>query len=539
MKYDTRNKYPWLLWLIITAAIAVQLILFYYKDLMHIDEIFSYGTANGEFGKKFFYRGKEGADNFLLTKDDFISYLVPLKSSYKSLYSHLSYSVHMPLYFILLHTTSLFFVPNFSLISGVIINVFVLFFMILGMYKILTLIFKDEWISLCGLILFAFFEPVLSMEVYIRMYLLWMMFSIWYIYYMVRILNNKYNHKDLLMASLFCFLQMYTHFYGLIFGFVATTTACAILLFQKQYKKMLNLGIYMLLAVALIYALFPQIIEIGTQSDRGIEFTNRLKDIAEETQRILQNTMYIIIDTIQGQYILFGIIFVGLITGYAICFYKRKICKQDQTIILFIIWLFLGYGILCALIQPQMVGVQVRYFTPIVPLSIILIITVLFIWGKIFNLSTYKIACIILTIAAINGIYTATYQENPYYMRADQQQAKFINLIKNKEVWWGLVLGRNQASLEILFGIDKLLNAEKVWFLADGYHPNFIEFATREKEKKKYAYLLLPKSQEQYLEGAIDWVKETTGRKAYYLFTMRNDIYTTTFSGSVFLVAPY
>ena len=50
----------------------------------------------------------------------------------------------------------------------------------------------------------------------------------------------------------------------------------------------------------------------------------------------------------------------------------------------------------------------------------------------------------------------------------------------------------------------------------------------------------MPKTQEIQPEGAIEWIKENTGRTSYYLFTVKNEeTASMTFEASVFLVCPY
>jgi hypothetical protein len=88
--------------------------------------------------------------------------------------------------------------------------------------------------------------------------------------------------------------------------------------------------------------------------------------------------------------------------------------------------------------------------------------------------------------------------------------------------------------------VDKLAKANKTWILADYYHPKFIEFSNQEVKDKKYAYLFMPKTQEQKIVGAINWIKETTGRNAYYLFTSKTpNSSARVFEASVYLVCPF
>ena len=84
------------------------------------------------------------------------------------------------------------------------------------------------------------------------------------------------------------------------------------------------------------------------------------------------------------------------------------------------------------------------------------------------------------------------------------------------------------------------MTANEIWTLVDYDSKEFKNFSDQEIKKKRYAYLLMPKTQEQQPQGAIEWIKKTTGRQSYYLFTMKYDnLAAMVFEASVFLVCPY
>ena len=100
------KKYPWRLWAIIVAAVIVQLILFSYKELLHVDEIFSFGTANGDNGVFLRYSADE-IDDKIFNKNDFRNYLLLQHSTFADMWHNLRLDTHMPIYFVLLRLFSL------------------------------------------------------------------------------------------------------------------------------------------------------------------------------------------------------------------------------------------------------------------------------------------------------------------------------------------------------------------------------------------------------------------------------------------------
>ena len=161
--------------LIILSSLLCAIVLFKQKEIFHIDELFSFGTANGENGV-YIYKNIEEIDNKLVDGKVFKDYLTQTpNSSFSKMISQLKYDCHMPIYFILLRAITSFFSPTeFTRTPGVILNLIVLVFLISTFYYLIKRITKDKDLALCSTALFCFSPFVISLEVYIRMYLLQM-----------------------------------------------------------------------------------------------------------------------------------------------------------------------------------------------------------------------------------------------------------------------------------------------------------------------------------------------------------------------------
>ena len=532
------QKYSWRVWAVIAAAVVVQLILFNYKDLLHVDEIFSFGLANGNNGPYMRY-SIDDFRNHLFVQDDFKEYLLLQHSTFADMWQHLKLDNHMPMYFVMLRLFSLPFASEFSLLPGIFLNVLLLCVFLFGAYRLFLILFKDEDIALGGLLLTAFCLPVLSMAVFIRMYLLWMVFCIYLTHAVVVYLDNeKVEKKNLLAITVFSLLQILTHFYGFIFGFVLTAGASVVLLLKKEYRKIFILAGFMLLSVLLSGLIFPAMIGIGLHGERGAQFFMKLSDYVAFFTKVFGEQIPFFTQVFFGNWVVTVVSFALFII--TVCFgLKKKVMSGDEKHqLLFFSLIFIGYGCVSSLFQPNMGVWQVRYFAPIFVIAIGLFMYMLVIWQRLLRL--YKI-CFLATfylIAACCGVYSSQV-DNAFWVKKDYQYKRMDNAVYGGNILWGL--SREWMQVWTLHSfMEQLINVHRVWLITDVYDDTFVSFTNKLKEEHQYAYLVLPKTQENFPEGAVSWIKDMTNQEAFYLFTLKNDLASgAVFEASVFLVAPY
>lgn len=517
---------------LIVTAVLFQIFLFSQKENFHIDELFSYVLANNNNGMVLFYNSSQ-VDNKILTGKYLNEYIIKTKGgSFFNTWQKVSQDNHMPIYFILLRAFNVFDNTTFNPLNGILLNIFTLIFLLIGFYELAKLVFKNENIATLVTGIFAFYQPVLSLEVYIRMYLLLMAFSVWLIYYIGKYFLLKQD-KCLFLVFILTFLTILTHYYSLIFCFLMAFFVCLYFLLQKDYKKMFIFGFTMLFAVIAAYLSFPTMIDSGFHSERGSQFWLILNEFKENPLRILKHQIPLFVDTIFMNFWLF----LGFILLFILCCFRNKLEKNMYMIILFLV--FVSYGFLTALVMPVMLHYQIRYFAPIVPIFILLINYMIVCFGNKYNFSQKSIFIVFCVGMFFMGVKHIIWQDSPFYMHGTRNSRKMENLIKGADVWWGFGGGWQYAWMIHLY-IDKLAKADKTWILADYYHPKFIEFSNEEMKNKKYAYLFMPKTQEQNIEGAISWIKKTTGRNSYYLFTTKSpNTAAMVFEASVYLVCPF
>lgn len=528
--------------LIIISALLSAIFLFEQKELFHIDELFSFGTANGENGV-YLYQNVEEIDNKLISGKVFQDYLTQTpKSSFKRMIGQLKYDNHMPLYFILLRSVNSFF-PNthFTRTPGVILNLIILCFLITLFYNLCCKLTKDKDISLTLTTLFTFSFYVISLEIYIRMYLLQMMVACSLIIEIIKLLQtmpHKEEYKNFAFLTLISTINILTHFYSIIFCLSLTLAGFVVLFYQKRYYTINKFLLSMLFSAILAYILFPDMIQMGTSGERGGQFMAMLQDYLNRPVFLLKQQLPLFIDSFfHNNIIAFASILLSLII--------LKIAKQSksqyysfETILFFVITFFV-YGIFVSMVMPNMSSYKIRYFAPIIPIYFVLLSLVYLNFCHIVKIKKFALCVIILIITGISCYKESKNYNNAFYLNGTLKSRKAEKIVKGADIWWGLGGGPSHSWI-IHNYIDKLATAENVWTLVDFDNKEFLKFAKDGKEAKRYAYLMMPKNQEIQPEAAEEWIRKTTNRQGYYMFTLKNEkTAAMAFEASIFLVCPY
>ena len=530
-----KKWYSWCIQGIIFLGVLFQLYLFFQKENFHIDELFSFGLANGVNGV-YFYKNPADIDNRFITGYQFSNFFTQQEgSSFSQMWKNMANDNHMPFYFILLRFVNSFFDPVFNIWPGIIVNIFALIGGLLGFYYLVRILFHDKAIALHSTALFMFCQSVLSLEVYIRMYLLQMTLAVWLLFFVCKFMSDKkVNPKNLGGVFIFAFLLILTHYYSLIFCFFTAVSGCLIFILQNKYQKLFGYGIVMILAVLAALCIYPQMITVGVSGERGGQFFDLVEMFVDNPVVFIFEKIVLFRETIAWGVVEFLILSIVLI------YFKKKynfLLSLNYFYPLFIGVIFVGYGLIVTLFMPVMQNFQIRYFAPIVPISLIL-------WIYIFRLIFYRKISVCQFATFLWGLWLIKmfvafwWQDSPFYMRGTRFSKRLENIMNGADVWWGF--GGGQYGWMLHMYIDKLAKTDKVWILTDFDNIDFVKFSDEEVEHKKYAYLLMPKQQEKNPDGAIYWIKKTTGRQAYYLFTVKiENSAAMVMETSVFLVCPF
>lgn len=397
-------------------------------------------------------------------------------------------------------------------------------------YKLSKEVFENDKIAFIATGVFLFSYTVLSLEIYIRMYLLQMFLSVLLVLNVIELVEKVGTKKLFLFVWGITVLNILCHYYSIIFCFVVTCSAGFVLLLQKRKRDCVFFLITMLLAMVTAYLIYPAMLVVGTQGERGEQFVGLIFELKDRFVPIFTRQMNITMETIFGN-IWSGMIMV-LLYLYMFLFSNKKIIK-------FLVCVFCLYVFFVGLIMPRMVGFQIRYFAPIMPICILLFVMLCFVLGEKWQVRKKYILLFLYVCIACEILVALLRKENTFYFIGTRESKKIERLVKGADIWWALG-GVQEHAWIIHIWVNNLANSDTVWILNDFDSKDFIKFAEEEKSKGKYAYLLMPKQQEQVPEGAVEWVKKTTGRQAYYLFTVKNDkMSAMVFEASVFLVCPF
>ena len=182
-----------------------------------------------------------------------------------ALYHNQAGDNHPPLFYTLVHFSTLLFNGEFSKYSVFVVNIIAFALSCVVIRKILKVLDKDNLI-IPTLIFYGLSMGTMSMVIFQRMYMLLTFFIILYFYYSIRIyLNNFELSKELLIKLGFTtVLGFLTQYYFAIYAFLIFVIIAIEMIRRKMYK---NLGKYfafhalyavigVLLFVPCIYHLF-------------------------------------------------------------------------------------------------------------------------------------------------------------------------------------------------------------------------------------------------------------------------------------------
>lgn len=256
------NKHMICLAILLCIEISVMVYFGFQKESFHVDEYFSYYSTSSDD----FYIGLQ--DNTWNPGDIAIrkcSVSLDGRFDYKNVYEMEAKDVHPPLYYYCLHTLCSLFPETFSKWTGLGLNIFFFILSYIVLAKI-TWMLSDENIMLVLTVnLFYGLNPaVISLVMFIRMYMLLALLLLLFVYVHLRIVQAHYQVKgtELLAIVLISMAGFLTHYYFLIFaGLFSALFAAAVWIESKKFwLAVLNFGSF-LLGIGAAVAYYPACIE--------------------------------------------------------------------------------------------------------------------------------------------------------------------------------------------------------------------------------------------------------------------------------------
>jgi len=528
------EHYPLRLWLMILCAVIVQLILFFQKNVFHGDEFVTFNMMSGHYGE---YMNMQ---DVVLPREYLIYVFNNADARFLDMWQDLYLDVHLPFYFIALWPIKLLVNTNINfMLPAEILNVLALIGLLIGFYKLCLELFKNKEIALASVFLFMFSAHMISFEILLRMYLLWIFLAVWQLYFTIHFIKGQTDKKTLCLIGLFSTLQILTHYYGFVFSFILTGITLFVLLFDEKFvkKKLILFALVMLISALMVFIIFPEMVDVILHRHRGPDTFRTLKDWAKYPLDVFSWRAQFLdeILPVSLEVIIVFVLFLNIAFMYL--FKHKKITSEDGNIFLILTFLFLLYSLVIMVIMPDVSDWHdnsFRYFSLSYPIGFLLLTYFVVICGQILKLKDCLVALILLVIAGGHGIMSASLDDKAVYFQFSGDRDKLMRALKNHEVWYNFSAG------DMIHILDGLYFADDIYILSDYESENFAEFAQQGKMQNKYAYLLMPIDFESSIPNIVDWIRNTLGRKVYYLYTLKNNPkMAVSLDMIVLMVAPY
>lgn len=256
--------------IIFLQAALVTWFFAFVKGGEHSDEPWSFGLANSYYSP--FIYGTEDADsheriintdkfNVVLDGDYFLNYLTVQKGerfSYDSVWYNQTHDTLPPLYYCILHTICSLFPDKFSWWFAYIINFVAMIVGQIFYFKAASRICGSKVTGLLAVIMWGFCYGFISMNVFLRMYSLQIMFGVMFIYYHSRLYNNEGSSREnLIKLGIVTLCGALTHHYFLVAAFGIAACFCFYYLFKKQIKMLFSYAASVAGAVVVSFVVFP------------------------------------------------------------------------------------------------------------------------------------------------------------------------------------------------------------------------------------------------------------------------------------------
>jgi len=446
------------IWSIIIVLLS-SILAFYYiseKEGFHEDEIFSYGSSNYRYDNIYKSFGPSAADldyfhnhilnltfpnnftesiNFLnnkeeyqnefnetltkeipiwKTKEDLLEYLTIKKTdiwNYFSVWINQTIDVHPPLFYFAVHFISSFSMNHFSKYSIFIVNFIFFLLTLLGIYKIVKKLTNQKWANL-AIFFYGTSIGAMNTVLFQRMYMMLTAFFIWYLYYSIKFLKEKFTKKDKILYSFIIFSGFLTQYYFCIYCVLIFIMMSYFLMKEKNLKKLKTIFFLHLIPALLGILLFPASISHIFFSYRGIGSTsNKSKTFPSMLFYFIKN---------MGSSIGLSFISLFILLVFLIILGRRK--KENQKLFWLLLLPIIIFLFMMAKLSPFLgENYTSRYIMPLFPIFILVIIYTL---NTINKQNIFKISSIFIIFLSIFQIFHL----KPVYLFSDYKEAISISL---------------------------------------------------------------------------------------------------------------
>lgn len=399
MKQKICKKEVIMLSIIIIIQTIVFIIAGLNKAYIHMDEAFSLGLTNYDTIKiqnnddfyNTWHNGEYYKDYLVVNRDE--------KWDFSPVYINQKNDVHPPLYYFLLRIAMSFHIDEFSIWSGVALNIIIYVFITIFTYLIMKKLLEGKNKYKEKSAVFALVSSLLvssiNSVIYIRMYALSTLNVLITTYLHLKLLDSKESDKILLFCiGLSALAGSLTHYYYLFYLAMLCIMFAIKYLKNKEYKELTKYFGVLSVAGILSILIFPYSIKHLFFGYRGKGAMDNLSHIARFVRCIWQYLLKLNKYTFHN--LLFAIIFAIII----ICIYKKlkkiKVVEEKNRYIKYLIFPAVFYFLLVAISSPW---IELRYITPIC--GITFIVVMFYLEEVLDNLLNDKALNIVFTIIFI------------------------------------------------------------------------------------------------------------------------------------------
>lgn len=377
-KRISSSKYQILLFFcVLLIEVALIIIWGMSKFSFHLDEYLTYVLSNSSIGSHIVLQEGttySGNSAFL----DYLAVQNGHRFDYSYVWLNQSQDVHPPLYYVCIHTVCSLFPGVFSKWFGIAVNIFFFILAAIVIYKMFQKIFNDNIIALLGLVAWGTSSGMLTMAVFIRMYMMMSFFVLAVLYIHLKMYSDeKLGWKFYVPLFLATLGGGLTHYYFAIFMAFTAVFYVISLVIRKRFRELVFYVITYALAILAAILIFPSLIDQIFFGYRGTQAFSAVGKNTELLRDLKFNLKFILNDTV-GNRVVFAILIVAMIVLVIRCFATsgfrmgiKKIYGHPATAMLIII---IFYAILIAKVAPYVTD---RYTAPIYGPVFIIVFTII------------------------------------------------------------------------------------------------------------------------------------------------------------------
>lgn len=387
--------------LVIITIILLCGIIFFYETKkvgFHEDEGYTMASSvNPTNGLMVAYDESGQVEGPVWKTRDFVKNYVTLAPenifNFWALYHNQAGDNHPPLFYTLVHFSTLLFAGQFTKYSVFVVNIIAFILSCIVIRKILKVLNKDN-LTIGTLIFYGLSMGTISMVIFQRMYMLLTFFILLYFYYSIRVYLNDFKlSKELLIKLGFTtVLGFLTQYYFAIYAFLIFVIMVIAMYRRKMYKNIKKYFAFHALYAVIGVLLFVPCIAHLFFSDRGLK---NLANSAYLDHLVTYVKHFAYAFSIKDNLVLICFILLVFLAG--IIYWFKKSDKK------FIVLLTTIPSIIYFFIVVKLTSFQeLRYIMPVIPFVALSLFLIL---DKLLQFKYKNIAIIVIAIIlVVNGI---------------------------------------------------------------------------------------------------------------------------------------